>query len=108
MTADAGASASGHLRSPAVLAAGGVAVVGFLVAAVSTELALAAGERPVTLLPAGSGIGAILAFRAVAAVLLAAAVRRWRPRRLAAVVGTTGVFWIALGIWQAWLLLART
>jgi hypothetical protein len=101
-------TASGRLRSPTVLVAGGVAVVGFLLAAMSTELALAAGEPPVTLLPAGSGIGAILVFRAVAAVSLAAAVRRWRPRRLAAVLSTTGLFWIALGTWQAWLMLART
>lgn len=89
----------------------GHADVGFLLAAVSTELALAAGEQPVTLSPAGtlgSSLAAILVVRAVVGVLLAVAVRRWRPRRMAVFLAGSGLFWVVLGAWQAWLMLART
>lgn len=108
MTTDAEPAAPDRRLTPSVLVAGGVAVLGFLLAAVSTDLALAAGERPVTLLPPGSGLTAIVAVRAVAVALLAGSVRRWRPRHLATVLAATGLFWVVLGGWQAWLMLART
>jgi hypothetical protein len=100
-----------RLLRPAVPAGGAVAVVGFLLAAISTNLAIAAGEQPVTLLPAGAGgrsLVAILIVRAVAVVLLVTAVRRWQPRRLVAYLAVSGLFWVLLGAWQAWLMLART
>lgn len=108
---DAEPAASRRLLQPATLAAGGVAVVGFLLAAVSTDLAIAAGEQPVTLLPAGplgGNLAAILIVRAIVIVLLAAAVWRRRPRRLVAFLAASGLFWVVLGSWQAWLMLART
>lgn len=108
MTVDPDPSDPRRTLTPTVLAAGGVAAVGFLLAAVSTDLALAAGEHPVTLLPVGTGLAAILVARAAAVALLAVAVRRWRPRRLAAVLVASGLFWVALAGWQAWLMLART
>lgn len=94
-----------------MLAASSIAALGFLLAAVSTDLALAAGEQPVTLLPAsiaGGSLAAIVAVRAAVVVLLAAAVHRLMPRRLVVFLVATGVFWVALGTWQAWLMLART
>lgn len=100
-----------RLLRPATLAAGSVAVVGFLVAAASTNLALAAGEQPVTLLPAGTAGGslaAIVAMRAVVVVLVAAAVERRIPRYLLHFLVATGVFWVVVATWQAWLMLART
>lgn len=108
---DESTSVDRYLLSPAILAAGGVAVVGFSLAAASTHLAIAAGEKPVTLLPASTGGGSfatITLIRGLVVVLVVAAVRRWRPHQLTALLVTTGLFWVVLGAWQAWLMLART
>jgi len=100
-----------RLLRPTVLGAGFLALLGFLVAAGSTNLALVAGEPPMTLLPPGMGGGslaAIVAVRAFVVVILAAAVGMWLPRYLVAFLVGTGLFWIAVGAVQAWLMLART
>ena len=111
VTTDAESPTPDRLLRPAVLGAGCFAILGFLVAAESTNLALAAGEQPVTLLPAATGgrsLAAIVAVRAVVVVVLAAAVQRRLSRHLVAFLVATGLFWIAVGTLQAWLMLART
>lgn len=100
-----------RLLKPALLAAGGFAVLGFLVAAVSTNMTLAAGERAMTMLPVaigGESIAAIVGFRAIVTIGLAAIIGRWFAERLVAFLTATGVFWIVVATLQAWLMLART
>jgi len=36
------------------------------------------------------------------------AVTRWRPRLRFPALAAAGAFWLLWGVWQAWLLLART
>lgn len=100
-----------RLSSPTVLAGSCVTVGGYLVAAVSTHLAIAAGERPVTLLPAwagGQSLVAIAVFRALLVVLVGATVWRWRPRQFVAALLVGGLLLTGLGVWQTWVMLART
>lgn len=99
------------LFKPAVIAAGGFALFGFLVAAVSTNLTLAAGERAMTVLPitmGGESIPAIVGFRAVLVITVAATIKRWFAGRLGLFLTATGLFWIVVAILQAWVMLART
>lgn len=96
---------------PMILAAGSLAILGYVVAAVSTNLALLAGEQPVTLVPyemVGGGLAVIVVVRGVMVVLLAAAVRQWTPQYWGAFLTGTGLFWVLVGSWQWWLMLART
>lgn len=96
---------------PAILAAASIAILGYAMAAVSTNLALLAGEQPVTLVPyeiVGGGLPVIVIVRGVMVVLLAAAVSHWTPRYLGAFLTGTGLFWVLVGSWQWWLMLART
>lgn len=111
VTTDVEQPSPDRLLNPAVLGAGFLALFGFLVAAGSTNLALVAGEPPMTLLPPGTGGGslaAIVAVRAIVVVILAAAVLMRLPQHLVAFLAATGLFWIAVGAVQAWLMLART
>lgn len=88
-------------------------VVGLAVSTVAAALAVRAGEVPVTVLPFGRalatrGLAPLVAARVAVVALLWTVADRWAPRYQRPLLGAAGLFWFLWGVWQAWVLLART
>lgn len=88
-------------------------VLGLAVSTGAATLAVRAGETPVTVLPFGRALAAwglvpLVAARALSIALLWGVADRWLPRGRWLLLAVAGLFWFLWGVWQAWVLLART
>lgn len=103
----------GRLTRPLHLLSAALALAGLGVATVATSLAMNAGEVPVTVLPFGGaladlGLAALAGARLAAVVVLWLVLERLGPAHQPHFLAAAGVFWFLWGVWQAWVLLART
>lgn len=101
------------LPTPAALLSVALVVVGLVASTVATSLAIDAGEVPVTVLPFGQllveyGLPVLVAGRLVSVVVVWFIAVRTAPRLRYWLLSSAGLFWLLWGVWQAWVLLART